>query len=110
MQTPLPRMKRFQLFAITRPYSTGGAGDIAAEAETLEGLFAAYLAADPYVANRIEVLDMQERRWLDSLRALVEYSDEAKAVAAAVAFRTIGFTAVVFPGTGGRWGVNLTVK
>lgn len=103
-------MKRFQLFALDRYTPAGGSGDIAAEAETLEGLFAAYLAADPYVTDRIEVLDMQDRRWLDSPRVLVEYPTAAAAFAAAVAYGAIGFTAVVCPGTGGHYGVDLTVK
>lgn len=103
-------MKRFQLFAITRDCSTGGAGDIAAEADTLEGLFAAYKAFDPHEPARIEVLDMQERRWLKYPRALLEYPTEAAATAEATAYGKIGFAAVVCPGSGGFYGVLVTVK
>ena len=103
-------MKRFQLFAITRDCSTGGAGDIAAEADTLEGLFATYKAFDPHEPARIEVLDMQERRWLKNPRALLEYSDEATATAEAGAYGKVGFATEVWPGSGGFYGVLLTVK
>lgn len=103
-------MKRFQLFAFARYYPAGGSGDIAAEADTLEGLFAAFLATDPFMPDKIEVLDMQERKWLKNPRVLVEYPDEATAAAEAAAYGGLGFAAEVCPGSGGHYGVLLTVK
>jgi hypothetical protein len=58
-------LKRYQFFTFPDYYPNGGGGDIEAEADTLEELKEILLKPINGISENHQVLDLQERRWLD---------------------------------------------